>query len=129
MTCTRFVAVCLLLSMLARPHAASAQTVNDEARTWHEVLEKMEPAVFVALRLKDGTHLNGTVLSVQDTTFTLKPRTRIPVAARDVPYDAIANLERGKIGMSPGKKVLIGVATGAGAIVVLAAVAIASLDD
>lgn len=128
MTCRSFVSACVLVSLLWAPHVAAGQAA-DEAGQWHAVVERMEPAALVSVRLKDGTRFKGTVLSAQAETFTVKLRTRIPVPAREVRYDAIASLERTTVGMSPGKKVLIGVATGAGAMVVIAAIAIASVYD
>lgn len=129
MTCKQFVSACVLVSHLLAPHVAAAQAADDEAGKWHAVVERLEPAALVSIRLKDGTTVKGTVLSVQEATFTVKPRTRIPVAARDLRYDAIANLERTTVGMSPAKKVLIGVGVGAGALLVLVAVAVASIYD
>jgi hypothetical protein len=95
-----------------------------EAREFGDVLQRLRVS-----RLKDGTRLKGTVLSAQTETFTLKPRTRIPVAGRDIRYDAIDSLERTTVGMSPAKKVLIGVAAGVGAAVVLVAILVASAWD
>lgn len=129
MTCRTFVSACLLASLLCAPRVSAGQPAGDEAGKWQAVVERLEPAALVSIRLKDGTQLKGTVLSAQAETFTLKPRTRIPVAGRDVRYDAIASLERTTIGMSPAKKVLIGVATGVGAAVVLVAILVASSWD
>ena len=129
MTCRMFVGVWMLASLLWTPGLTMAQTVNDDAAKWHVVVERMEPAALVSIRLKDGTSLKGTILSAEAESFTLKPRTRIPVAGRDIRYDAIASLERTTVGMSPAKKVLIGVATGVGASVVLVAILVASAWD
>ncbi len=130
MTCRTFVSACVLAALICAPSVSAGQTTaGDEAGKWHAVVERLEPAALVSIRLKDGTRFKGTVLSVQDETFTVKPHTRIPVPGRDVRFDTLASLERTSVGMSPGKKVLIGVATGAGAVLVLAAVAIASLYD
>lgn len=129
MNCRLCVGAWILASLLWTPGVAMAQTANDEAAKWHVVVERMEPAALVSIRLKDGTRLKGTVLSAEADTFTLKPRTRIPVAGRDIRYDAIASLERTTVGMSPARKVLIGVATGVGASVVLVAILVASAWD
>lgn len=129
MTCRQFISGCVLASLLWAPNAWAAQPGADEAGKWHAVVERLEPAALVSIRLKDGTQFKGTVLSAQDETFTVKPRTRIPVAGRDVRYDEIASLERTTVGMNPAKKVLIGVAAGAGALVVLAAVVISAAWD
>jgi hypothetical protein len=129
MTCRMFVGAWVLASLLWTPGLTMAQAVNDDAAKWHVVIERMEPAALVSVRLKDGTRLKGTILSAEAESFTLKPRTRIPVAGRDIRYDALASLERTTVGMSPAKKVLIGVATGVGASVVLVAILVASAWD
>jgi len=129
MTCRTFISACVLASLLWASPVSAGQVADDEAGKWQAIVERLEPAALVSIRLKDGTQLKGTVLSAQAVTFTVKPRTRIPVPARDLRYDAIASLERTTVGMSPAKKVLIGVATGAGAMLVIGAIAIASLYD
>lgn len=129
MTFTRFVSAWLLVAFLCPPHAVAAQAVQDEAAKWQAIIERLEPAAMVSIRLKDGSHFKGTVLSAQAETFTVKPRTRIPVPGRDLRYDAVASLERTTVGMSPAKKVLIGVGAGAGALLVLMAAVLASAYD
>ncbi len=129
MTCRTFVSACVLAALLWEPRLSAGQPASDEAGKWHAAIERMEPAALVSIRLKDGTRFKATVLSAQDQTFTIVPRTRIPVPPRELRYDEIASLERTSVGMSPGKKVLISVATGAGAMLVLAAIAIASIYD
>ncbi len=124
-----FVSACVLASLLLSAQVSAGQPAQDEAEKWHAVVERLEPAALVSIRLTDGTQFKGTVLSVQDVTFTVKLRTRIPVPGRDIRYDAIAAIERTTVGMSPAKKVLIGVGAAAGALVVLAAIVISSAWD
>ena len=99
-----------------------------EAARWHDVVERLDAAVLVTIRLKDGTRMKGTVLGVDPASFAFKPRTRIPVASRDIRFDDVVSIERTKQGMSPGQKVLIGAASVVGALFLFAAVALAGYD-
>jgi len=58
----------------------------------------------------------------------VRPKKRIEVPVQDFSYDEIASITRLKEGMSPGSKVLVGVAIGAGAIFAGFLVLLASLD-
>lgn len=132
-------AIVLSLSLAATPAVAAAgplqaaatravqQMAADEAGLWRTMLAGLEPGVLVAVRLKDGTRVSGTVLGVGADTFTFKERTRIPVPARDLAFADIATVERQKPPMSPGKKVLIGVGVGGAVYLVGAAILLAAI--
>jgi hypothetical protein len=62
----------------------------------------------VSVRLKDGKRVVGTVLAHSEDSLVLKPRTRVPVAARAIAFTDIESIERKKPGWSPGAKVLLG---------------------
>jgi hypothetical protein len=100
----------------------AAQGVVGEPALWRTMLAELEPGVLVVVRLKDGSRTTGTVLQVGDETFTFKPRTRIPVAAREVPLREVATIERQTPGMSPAKKVLIGTGIGVGTLFLITAI-------
>jgi len=59
-------------------------------------------------------------------TLTLKPRTRIPVAARDISYDDVVSIARARAGMSPGKQVLLTTGFGVGAFLLIGIAIVAS---
>jgi hypothetical protein len=129
MSCMRVVAGCVLTSLLASPPTARAQQVETgESDRWRVVVSKLEPAAFVSVRLKNGSHVKGTVLGVDERTFAIKPKTRIPVAARDLPFDDVVSIERTREGLNPGSKVLIGAAGVVGGLFVLVAIALAAWD-
>src|SRR4029453_17334668 len=86
----------------------AAQQPTDEARSWRTLAATLEPAAMVSIRLKDGKRIVGTILDHSDDSLVLKPRTRVPVAARAIAFSDIESIERKKIGISPGAKVLIG---------------------
>ena len=121
-TLTRLAAALLLLS-LAMP--ASAQ---DTARDWATLAASLAPGARVELDLADGTHVDGTVLQQEEGRFVFSPKTRIPVAPWRVEYSEIRSLEvkHSREGMRPGTKVLIGVGTGLGVMLLLAGIAVAT---
>jgi hypothetical protein len=125
----RAIAIPLVLALMTAPLSADSQYVADgEAARWHDVVERLDAAVLVTIRLKDGTRMKGTVLGVDPASFAFKPRTRIPVASRDIRFNDVVSIERTKQGMSPGQKVLIGAASVVGALFLFAAVALAGYD-
>lgn len=124
-THTRLAAALLVLS-LAMP--ASAQ---DTARDWGTLAKSLAPGARVELDLADGTHVDGTVLAQEEGRFVFSPRTRIPVGPWRVEYSDIRSLEvkHAREGMRPGTKVLVGVGTGLGVVLLLAFIAVASAYD
>jgi hypothetical protein len=129
MTRIRPISIPLVLALLTAPVRADAQYVAaGEAERWHDVVERLDAAALVTVRLKNGTRMKGTVLGAGAESFAFKPRTRIPIASRDVRFDDVVSIERTKQGMSPGQKVLIGAASVVGAVFMFAAVALAGYD-
>jgi hypothetical protein len=125
----RAIAIPLVLVLMATPAGADPQYVAaGEAARWHDLVERLDAAALVTIRLKDGTRMKGTVLGVDPGSFAFKPRTRIPIASRDIRFDEVVSIERTKQGMSPGQKVLIGAASLVGALFMFAAVALAGYD-
>ena len=125
---TRLVSAALVLAIVGTSSLLSAQqTGPGEAQMWRTVVIDLEAAALVSVRMKDGSRMKGTVLRVGDETFALKPRTRIPVAAREVRFDDVASIERTKPSMSPAKKVLLGVGIGVGIYALVAAIIIAAI--
>lgn len=118
----------LIVSLLTAPASAQPQTAPGEAERWRAVVQALEPAAFVNIKLSDGTKLKGTLVSAETDTFFIKPRTRIAVPARELRYDAIVSLERTAVGMSPGGKVLIATGAGVGGFLILLLSIVATLD-
>ena len=125
---TRLVSAALVLAIVGTSSLLSAeQTAPGEAQMWRTVVINLEAAALVSVRMKDGSRMKGTVLRVGDETFALKPRTRIPVAARELRFDDVVSIERTKPLMSPAKKVLLGVGIGVGIYALVAAIIIAAI--
>ena len=81
--------------------------------------------------LADGTHVDGTVLGHEGDVFVFSPRTRIPVPAWRIAYSEIRSLDvkpKGE-GLKPGTKVLIGIGAGAGVVLLLGMIVVASAVD
>ena len=120
--------VLALIVSLATPAWPQSQTAPGEAQRWRAVVQALEPAAFVAVRLSDGSKLKGTLVAADSETFLLKPRTRIAVPVKELRYDSIVSLERTSVGVSPGAKVLIATGAGVGGFLVLMLGIIATLD-
>jgi hypothetical protein len=97
---------------------ASAQERAPES-AWAGVAEGLGQGTLVKLRTKDGERMTGTLVLLTPSGIVLQPSTRIPVAAREVPYADIESLQRTrKPVMSPGAKVLLGAGIGAAVVMV-----------
>lgn len=112
------------------PVVASAQDrlagVTPTPEQWRTTVERLEPAAYVTLRLRGGKDRKGTVLAAGEQSLIFQPRTRIRVRPVEVRYEDIAALERAKLGMSPGAKVLAGTGAVVGGLFVVGALLVAS---
>jgi hypothetical protein len=129
MTSRRTLIIVLMASILAAPLAAQPpRTGRGEVEQWRTLVQQLEPAAFVSVKLADGSTLKGTVLAASADSFTLKPRTRIAVPARDLRYGEVVSLERARQGMNSGTKVLVGVGASVGAFLVIVLATLAHAD-
>ena len=119
-------AAALIACLLMPARSNAQQTAPDEAAMWRTLVGGLEAAALVSVRLKDGTQFKGTVLRVDEDTFAVKPLTRIPVAAREVRFDAVTSIHREKPSMSSGKKTLLGVGIGVAVYLLTAALLLAA---
>lgn len=130
MSAQRVIAIVLGIALALTPAAASARstTVQDPS-VWRSLVERLDPAAFVSVRLADGTRMKGTVVAVGDVDFTVQPHTRIPVSVRTVRYDQVESLEPQKRPMSAGRKVITGIGVGVVTYLVLVAIALSGAYD
>ena len=140
-TATRFFAAALAVHLAIAPAVAATgpivasaeralqRTVANEPALWRAMLEKLEPGALVQVRLNDGAKMLGTVMTVGESTFTFKPRTRLPVPAREIAFTEVSAIERHNLPMSPGKKTLIGIGVGGGAMMIFIAILAAAWED
>jgi hypothetical protein len=119
--------VCVLVVLIAAP-GMHAQSRFEPPDVWRQFAERLPAGSYISLTLKNGSIVRGHVIQATPDVLRVRPKKRIEVAVRDFRYDEIASVTRLKEGMSPGSKVLIGVAVGAGAIFAALLVLLASLD-
>lgn len=119
--------VCALVVAIAVP-GMHAQSRFEPPDVWRQFAERLPAGSYVSMTLKSGPTVRGHVIQVTPDLLRVRPKKRIEVPVQDFRYDEIASMTRLKEGMSPGSKVLIGVAVGAGAIFAAMLVLLASLD-
>ena len=103
-----------LLTVMALGAAvpARAQVAPD---IWKGVAEKIDLGTRVRLGLRDGRNLDAVLVAVRDEALVVQPKVRVAVPPQEIPYTAIASLERRKgEGVGAAKAAAIGVATGVG---------------
>jgi hypothetical protein len=106
--------VAILVLLVAAP--VWAQPPVTDAELWRTFASRIEVGSRVKLRLRDGKRLSATLIQAGADDLVVQPRTRVPIAIRHVPYEAIAAIERDQTrGIGAGKAAAIGVATGIGA--------------
>lgn len=124
---TRFVASMLMIVLAAAPLCAQERAM--ETAAWQSMAATLQPGTFVEVRLKDGARFKGTLMQRSGDRVVVKPRTRVPVPAREIPFADLESIEVAKQGMSPGMKVLIGVGASLATIAVIGLLALASAYD
>ena len=123
---TRFVASMLMI-VLAAPLCAQERAM--ETAAWQSMAATLQPGTFVEVRLKDGARFKGTLMQRSADRVVVKPRTRVPVPAREVPFADLESIDVAKQGTSPGMKVLIGVGASLATIAVIGLLALAGAYD
>jgi hypothetical protein len=119
--------VCGLVVLMA-VSGMHAQSRFEPPEVWRQFAERLPAGSYISLTLKSGPTVRGHVIQATPDRLRLRPKKRIQVPVQDFTYDEIASMTRLKEGMSPGSKVLIGVAVGAGAIFAAVLVLVATLD-
>ena len=120
----RVTTIAVLALMLA------AQARAQEARDWQRLSATLQPGSRLELHLKDGSHVDGTLVAQDAELVVINPRTRIPVAPWRVAFSEIQSIDvKWRDGLSPGAKVLVGFGVGAAAVFVGLLIAVASISD
>ena len=82
------------------------------------------------MRLRDGTRFRATLLEARADGVLVHPRTRVPVEVQEVRYADIVSLERRTPGgISAGKAVGIGIASGVGVFFAVVGILVAAYGD
>ena len=120
----RIVVGVTLMAVLVAP--LHAQDRAAETTAWQSLAATLQPGTFIEVRMKNGTHFKGTFVQRFDDRVVVKPRTRVAVPAREIALPDVESIATAKEGMSPAKKVLIGLGVVIGALALIGAAVAAS---
>ena len=121
---TRLLATLVLITLTAS--MAGAQQPRGEA-DWSSAAAALGVGALVNVRTTKGERITGTLVGYSADGIRLQPRTRVPVASRDLAYGDIETLERARQPrMSPGVKVVLGVGIGAAVVLLTTALVFAA---
>jgi hypothetical protein len=96
---------------------------------WRTFAQQIDIGSRLIIRLDDGGRLTATLIQADADGMLVQPRTRVPVPAQRVAYDRITSIERDDPrGISVGKAVVLGVASGVGAFFGTLLILMATLD-
>ena len=116
--------LCLtLMALLAAP--VHAQDRAAETKAWQSLAATLQPGTFIEIRTKDGAHFKGTFVQRRGDGMVVKPRTRVAVPAREIAIADVESIAPARQGMSPAKKVLLGLGVGVGTMALIGALAVA----
>jgi hypothetical protein len=113
----------LLISALAFPNCAARgpsiarQRIADPPELWRMYAEKLPIGSAVMIRTSDGDRVSASLLVVDDTGITVKPRVRRPEPSRHIGFDRLEQLEIEPQNAGPGARAAaigVGIATGIG---------------
>src|SRR5436190_14875238 len=111
----------LVIALLVSAAAADAQSID----YWSKYASKLPIGSTIRVRTTDGKRTTAVLAIVDDTGITIAPKTRRPEPPRHIAFDQLSQLELRQTGMSAGKAVAIGVASGAGIFFAIMAILIA----
>ncbi len=116
----------------ATPALTAAQKETSpavEAAAYKEMASAIPLGSRVKLQTRAGSRLTATLMAVSDEAVIVQRASRMPEPPVTVPFSELARLQREERGgFSIGKAIGIGLASGAGAILTLFAIAM-SIDD
>jgi hypothetical protein len=95
---------------------------------WRRYAARLPIGSTVRIGTAGGERLTAVLLTVDDAGITVKPRTRIPEPARQVPFDQLVQLELAREGSNIAKAAAIGGAVGAGVFLGLLMLLFANVD-
>jgi hypothetical protein len=114
-------------SFAAEP-AGNGAAARQDSNVWRQYSARLPIGSTVRVRTTDGEHLTAVLLTVDEAGITVKPRTRIPEPARQVPFDRLAQLELAGEGANIAKAAAVGGAVGAGVFLGLLMLLFANFD-
>jgi hypothetical protein len=117
-----------LLVVLAFTQPMLAQPASPDAERWRVFSQRLEAGARIQVRLRDGTSVRGTLVSVDETALQVLPYTRVELPVRSVAFREIDFIDRWHRGWMPGTKTLVGIGVGFGILLTVAAVVGALYD-
>lgn len=95
-----------------------------------DYVQRLTTGSKVKVERTDGTSLRGTLMKATPAAIVVQKNTRVPEAPVEVPIAQIARVSvDGGGGMSTGKAIGIGIASGVGAFFVILAIFAATFSD
>ena len=126
---TRSCFAAALVVVLAATQPMLAQRGSRDAERWRSFAQRLELGAPIEVRLRDGTQMRGTLVSVGATALEVLPYTRVQMPVRALAFRDVDVIERWRKGWSPGAKTLVGVGVGVGGSLVVAALVLAASLD
>lgn len=115
-----------LIGSLLFAHPAPAQSLGDE---WRTFVQALPVGAEIDVRLQDGKRFRATLISAAADRMLIQPRTRVQVPVQPVPYDALSRVALHRDEHRTARAAAIGVAAGAGAVLAVLWILIASSSD
>jgi hypothetical protein len=94
--------------------AAAPRPGRRDAQVWRSYANHLPIGSTLAIRTTSGERLTAVLFVVDDTAVTVKPKTRVPEAARRIAFDDIDDMSVRRERVNIAKYVGIGAAVGAG---------------
>jgi hypothetical protein len=103
-------------------------TARQDTDVWRQYAARLPIGSTVKIRTTDGDRLTAVLLTADDAGIIVKPKTRIPEPARQVPFERLAQLELAPDGPNAAKAAAIGGGVGAGVFLGLLMLLFANID-
>lgn len=114
------------LSAAGLPGNGSAASQDPDI--WRQYAARLPIGSTVRIRTTGGEHLTAVLLTVDEAGITVKPKTRIPEPAQQVPFDRLSQLELAGEGSNIAKAAAVGAGVGAGVFLGMVILLFSSLD-
>ena len=95
---------------------------------WQRYAARLPIGSTVRIATTEGKRMTAVLMTVDEAGITVKPKTRIPEPARQVPFDRLAQLELAPEGPNMAKAAAIGGGVGAAVFLGLLVLLFSSLD-
>jgi hypothetical protein len=82
---------------------------------WRRVAEKIQPGTTVTVDMIDGGRFKGIFLAADASVMSVRPRTRVPEAVQQIPFERIAHVDVEPSGVTLAEAAAVGTGAGLGA--------------